>query len=168
LPGHDPQHDIELAGEHYHQAHPSEYASGSGRGFELNLAAELGLLEGLQVLTAHFEAKERATGQQRITLSRNGMPGVPVGNPAEWALGYLAKSVALWNPNGFAVFLGANGPGAGTLERGISIPSNRLVVLPIEGDLLSIGTAAANIAATDATVWAWAFHELLAPAVYQF
>jgi hypothetical protein len=157
-------HHVELASLD-HQRHHPEHLSPST--LDMSVAAELGLLETLEVIKA-AHAPRPDPAQARITLSRNGQAGQPVGNPAEWT-GFPALSIVVYNANAFAIQLGAGGSGSGDVsqpQRGVAIAGNRLAVLPIADEVYSFGTAAANVAAADAVVWAWRYATLLAPAVY--
>lgn len=158
-------------GTRTHEVEEAGYAAGidgpaSPSSLDLTRPTELRLLEALHVINAHVATTPDPAGQ-RITLTRFGQAGQAAGNPAEWA-GFDALTIAVWNPNAFTVGLGTGGSGSGDPTRpgAIVIGASRLVVLPIADRVYSFGTAAANIAAADATVWAWRYAVALPPAIY--
>jgi hypothetical protein len=156
----DPLQQLEAAGEATH----SPLGDRSPSTLDLNLASELALLEGLERVHATLDAHEHPAAIARLRLSAQGA-GEMVGNPADWR-GFVARSVAVWNHNAFSVYLGS-GAGTGTPERRIvTVTANRLVLLPIEDEVYSVGTDAANIAAADALVFAARYRQVFPPAAY--
>jgi|GEM_PF-3773098 len=127
------------------------------------LVMELGLIDTLDAIRGAVEAPP-PPGVHRLRLANN-VSAEFRGNPVDLP-GFEARTIAVYNFNAFSLYLGVAG-GSGTAEgRWAVIPANRLVVLPLESGIYSIGTDAANVAAAEAFVLVMRFAEVLAPAAY--
>lgn len=134
-----------------------------GPGANLELAAELGLLETLEEIKRSIAPDDPDPQLHRLILSASG-DGQGKGNPADAVGGYRALSVWIANPNNFIVFVGA-GAGTGSLERKLfGVPAQSWILAPIAEQVYSVGAAAADLAAADATVILVRFPNLLPPA----
>jgi hypothetical protein len=127
------------------------------------IAAELGLVTVLETIAEKL--KERPNPAiSRIRLSSAATDDFR-GNPVDLR-GFHALSVAVWNANAFTVYLGVGSGGGTATSKLLVVPASKLVVLPVDDEVFSIGTDAANISAAEAAVVVIRFADVRDPAVY--
>jgi hypothetical protein len=127
------------------------------------IAAELGLVHVFERIAEHLGPRP-GPSISRVRLSSASTDEFR-GNPVDLR-GFPALSVAVWNANAFTLYLGV-GAGRGTAtDRLLVIPASKLVVLPLDDEVFSIGTAAANIDSAEAEVVVVRFAEVKDPGAY--